>query len=118
MYIHLNKFSTYLIDNKDTVIKLIKELEGIIESYKLIPDIDKSKVIVDLSFNISLRLMTNIQFNENTFHEFIKVSNLYSSLFNTEFNTDLLIALINILFSAAENVNYLNKKEIFWISRR
>ena len=105
VYIHLNKFSSYLVDSKDVVIKLIKDLEGTIESYKLTPDAGKSKVIVDLSYNISLKLMKNIQFNENTFHEFIKVSNLFSGLFNTEFNQDLIIALINILFSAAENVN-------------
>ena len=72
------------------------------------PDTGKIKIIVDLSYNISLKLMTNIQFNENSFQEFINLISLFSSLFKEEIIPELQIVLINILFSAAENVNYKN----------
>jgi len=113
IYIYLNKFSSFLIDPKDMIIDKLKELEELLKNYKTSHDPEKKKTIIDISYTISLKLMTNVQFNENTFHEFINVSNLFFILFNSEIDTELLIAFFNIIFSAAENVKcYLHRNSL------
>lgn len=113
IYVYLNKFSSFLIDPKDVIIDSLKELEKLLENYKTSHEITRKKTIIDISYTISLKLMTNIQFNENTFHEFINVSNLFFNLFNTQIDAELFIAFFNIIFSAAENVNsYLHRNSL------
>ena len=83
---------------------MMNDINSFIESYKLGQDSEKKKSIIDFSFNISLKLITNVQFNDNSFHEFLKVSNNFSEIIYNEYDSELLIAYLNILFSAAENV--------------
>jgi hypothetical protein len=83
---------------------MVAEIDRIIESYKLLQDPIKKKSIIDISFNISLKIMTNLQFDDNFFHEFIKISNNFSQIICTDHDADLFIAYLNILFSATENV--------------
>lgn len=104
IYIYLNKFSSFLIDPKDLIITNLKELEKLLENYKTSQGPKQKTAMIDISYSISLKLMTNIQFSENTFHEFINVSNLFFNLFSSEIDAELFIAFFNIIFSAAENV--------------
>ena len=89
---------------------LLKDIHAKLESYKLIPDQEKMISIIDISFKISLNLMSNVQFDENTFHEFMKTSNSFINLLNKDYEFELLIAFINILLSANENVIFSHKK--------
>ena len=58
--------------------------------------------------------MSNVQFDENTFHEFMKTSNSFINLLNKDYEFELLIAFINILLSANENVIFSHKKQKFF----
>jgi len=110
VFSYLNKFSSYLIDQKNHLLNLLKDIHAKLESYKLIPDQEKMISIIDISFKISLNLMSNVQFDENTFHEFMKTSNSFINLLNKDYEFELLIAFINILLSANENVIFSHKK--------